>query len=154
MGPLTLQLGVHECPRSTCAKHYCAEPRLLHLCPITFPVLPMSQTTFFFVSYPVNIQTLHFQRRLWVVVISSLGCLGNKPSLYCKLQPLSGLPYCSKWQNEHRSVTMEKEEMSKETRKGVGNQNTEWLFLPVRAVIQDASKGCMVASCRNKHPRL
>lgn len=82
MGPLTLQLGVHECPRSD----------LLSIMPVQnqdycifvqspFPVLPMSQTTFFFIHHPVNIQTLHFQKAaLRIVVLSPhLAALGINP---------------------------------------------------------------------------
>ena len=63
MGPLTLQLGMRECPLSD----------LLSIMPVQnqgygifvqspFPVLLMSQTTFFFIRHPVNIQTLCFQK--------------------------------------------------------------------------------------------
>lgn len=79
MGPLTLQLGMHECPLSD----------LLNIMPVQnqdycifvqspFPMLPVFQTTFFFIRHPINIQTLYIQKAdlRFVLLSPQLAALG------------------------------------------------------------------------------
>ena len=88
MGPLTLQLGMRECPLSD----------LLSIMPVQnqdygifvqspFPVLPMSQTTFFFIRHPVNIQTLCFQKAAlgFVLLSPHSAALGINPPFTANL---------------------------------------------------------------------
>ena len=120
MGPLTLQLGMCECPLSD----------LLSIMPVQnqdygifvqspFPVLPMSQTTFFFIRHPVNIQTLCFQKAAlgFVLLSPHSAALVINPPFTANLSLSAICLTVHRAKRTWFSNSRKKEEMDKETKK-------------------------------------